>query len=55
VSVKDRAILAKMASFELCIDRMSGLCGAVSRLAFVTTMSNHASLLRVVLLLLEGE
>jgi hypothetical protein len=29
--------------------------GLVSRVAFVTTMSNRTSLLRVVLLFLEGE
>jgi hypothetical protein len=31
------------------------LCGPISRVAFVTTMSNRTSLLHVVLLLLEGE
>jgi hypothetical protein len=31
------------------------LWGPISRVAFVTTMSNHTSQLRVVLLLLEGE
>jgi hypothetical protein len=31
------------------------LWGPISRVAFVTTMSNRTSLLRVVLLLLEGE
>jgi hypothetical protein len=31
------------------------LWGPISRVAFVTTMSNHTSLLRVVLLLLEEE
>jgi hypothetical protein len=55
VLVKDRAVLAPMASLELCTDRMSDLWGPISRVAFVTTMSNRTSLLRVVLLLLEGE
>jgi hypothetical protein len=55
VSVKDCAVLALMASLELCTERMSGFMGLVSRVAFVTTMSNRTSLLRVVLLLLEGE
>jgi hypothetical protein len=31
------------------------LWGLIRRVAFVTTMSNHTSLLHVVLLLLEGE
>jgi hypothetical protein len=31
------------------------LWGLISRVAFVTTMSNHTSLLRVVLLFFEGE
>jgi hypothetical protein len=31
------------------------LCGSVSRVAFVTTLSNYTSLLHAVLLLLEGE
>jgi hypothetical protein len=31
------------------------LWGPISRVAFVTNMSNHTSLLHVVLLLLEGE
>jgi hypothetical protein len=44
-----------MASLELCIDRMLGLWGPISRVAFVSTMSNRTSLLHVVLLLLEGE
>jgi hypothetical protein len=30
------------------------LWGPISRVAFVTTMSNHTSLLRAILLLLEG-
>jgi hypothetical protein len=55
VLVKDCAVLAPMASLELCTDRMLGLWGSISRVAFVTTMLNHTSLLHVVLLLLEGE
>jgi hypothetical protein len=54
VSVKGRAILALMESLELCIDRMSGFMGPISRVAFVTTMSNRTSLLCVVLLLFGG-
>jgi hypothetical protein len=55
VSVKDRIVLAPMARLELCTDRMSGLWGPIRRVTFVTNMSSHTSLLRVVLLLLEGE
>jgi hypothetical protein len=44
-----------MVSLELCTDRMSDFMGPVSRVVFVTTMSNRTSLLRVALLLLEGE
>jgi hypothetical protein len=55
VSVKDHAILALMASLELCTECMSNLWGPISQVAFVTIMSNYTSLLYVVLLLLEGE
>jgi hypothetical protein len=44
-----------MASLELCTDRMSGLMGTVGRVAFVTTLWNHTSLLHVGLLLMEVE
>jgi hypothetical protein len=54
VSVKDRVILVPMASFELCTNRMSDFIGLISRVAFVTTMSNLTTLLRVVLLLFGG-
>jgi hypothetical protein len=55
VSVKDRTVLAPMASLELCTDRMWGFMGPISQVVFVTTMSNRSSLLREVILLLEGE
>jgi hypothetical protein len=55
MSVKDHTVLALMANLELCTDRMSCFMGPISRVAFVTTMSNHTSLLCVMRLLLEGE
>jgi hypothetical protein len=54
VSVNDRTVLAPMASLELCTDCMSGLWGPISRVGFVTTISNHTSLLRVVLFTFGG-
>jgi hypothetical protein len=51
----DRTVLAPMASLELCTDRMSDFMGPISRVAFVTTLSNCTSLLHVVLLLLEAK
>jgi hypothetical protein len=44
-----------MTSLELCTDRMLGFMGLDKPSSFVTTRSNRTSLLRVVLLLLEGE
>jgi hypothetical protein len=55
VSVKDRVVLAPMASLELCTDHMSGLWVPISLVDFVTTISNRTSLFCVVLLLLAGE
>jgi hypothetical protein len=54
VSVKEHTVLVPMVSLELCTDRMSDfLYGPISRIDFITTMSNHTSLL-VVLLLFRG-
>jgi hypothetical protein len=55
VSVKDRVVLVPMTSLELCTDRMSDFMGPDNPSSFVTIMSNHTSMLRVMLLLLEGE
>jgi hypothetical protein len=55
VSIKDRTVLVLMVNLELCTDRMLDFMGPISRVAFVTTLSNRTSLLRVMLLLLEGE
>jgi hypothetical protein len=54
VSVKDRAVLALMASLELCTYRMSGFIGPYKPSSFLTTMSKRTSLLHVVLLLFGG-
>jgi hypothetical protein len=42
-------------AFSCVLTACRVLWGPISRVAFVTTMPNHTSLLRVVLLLLEGE
>jgi hypothetical protein len=43
-----------MTSLELYTDRISGFMGPISRVAFITTISNRISLLRVMLLLFGG-
>jgi hypothetical protein len=43
-----------MTSFELYTDRISDFMGPISRVAFITTISNRISLLRVMLLLFGG-
>jgi hypothetical protein len=55
VSIKDRTVLVLMVNLELCTDRMLDFMGPISRVAFVTTLSNRTSLLHVMLLLFEGE
>jgi hypothetical protein len=55
MSVKDRTVLAPMASLDLYTGRISGFMEPDKMSRFLTTMSNRTSLLRVVLLLLEGE
>jgi hypothetical protein len=54
VSVKDRTVLALMASFDYHQTACRVLWGPISRVAFVTTMSNCTSLLHVVLLVFRG-
>jgi hypothetical protein len=57
----DVAFLALNADAVLVLDSVAAflaldpLLNPISRVAFVTTMSNRTSLLRMVLLLLEGE
>jgi hypothetical protein len=57
----DVAFLALNADAVLVLDSVAAflaldpLLSPISRVAFVTTMSNRTSLLRMVLLLLEGE
>jgi hypothetical protein len=48
VSIEDRVVLALMASFELCTDRILGFMGYGKPSSFVTTLSSRTSLLRVV-------
>jgi hypothetical protein len=55
VSVKDHAILALMASLELCTDHMLGFMGSDKPSSFCNYYVNHTFLFRVMLLLLEGE
>jgi hypothetical protein len=55
VSVKDHVVLVPMTSLELCIDRMSGFMGPDKPSSFYNYYVEPHLLLRVVLLLLEGE
>jgi hypothetical protein len=55
VSVKDHAVLAPMASLELCTDRMSGFMEPDRPSSFCNYYVEPHLPVRVVLLLLEGE
>jgi hypothetical protein len=55
MSVKDHTVLALMASLELCTYHMSGFMGPDKPSSFCNYYVKPHLLLRVVLLLLEGE